>query len=150
MFNRRKNSAKPVQIDTLIGASTRINGDLQFSGGLHLDGVVEGNISAEENSGSKLSISDSGKVQGSIRVANVVLNGLVQGDIVAQARVDLGTTAQVNGDVYYGLIEMAMGAQINGKLIHQTAVASDIKPKDEPVADAVTVDAGGTIESKLE
>jgi len=151
MFNRRKTSAKPVQIDTLIGANTRINGDLQFTGGLHLDGVIEGNISAEENSDSKLSISDSGKVQGSIRVASVVLNGLVQGDIVAQSRVDLGSTAQVNGDVYYGLIEMAMGAQINGKLIHQTAAASDIKtpePVKEPVSGAV-VEAAGTTESKL-
>ena len=146
MFNRRKHSPKPIQIDTLIGANTRINGDLEFSGGLHVDGAVEGNISAEENSGSKLSISDSGKVHGSIRVPSVVLNGMVQGDIVAQTRVDLGSTAQVNGDVYYGLIEMAMGAQINGKLIHQTATASDIKTK-EPASDAV-VDIG-TVEPKV-
>ena len=151
MFNRRKHSPKPLQIDTLIGANTRINGDLQFSGGLHVDGAIEGNISAEENSGSKLSISDSGKVHGSIRVPSVVLNGLVQGDIVAQTRVDLGTTAQVNGDVYYGLIEMAMGAQINGKLIHQTAAVSDIKTKEpaqEPLGDVAAVEIG-TVEPKV-
>ena len=147
MFNRRKNPARPVQIDTLIGANTRINGDLQFSGGLHLDGTIEGNVSADQDSGSKLSISDSGKVQGSIRVSNVVLNGLVQGDIVAQTRIDLGRTAQVNGDVYYGLIEMAMGAQINGKLIHQTAVSVDIKPP-EPLAEPV-MDIAATSEAKL-
>jgi len=148
MFNRHKNPAKPVQIDTLIGANTRINGDVQFSGGLHVDGTIEGNVSADQSSGSKLSISDSGKVQGSIHVANVVLNGLVQGDIVAQTRVDLGRTAQVNGDVYYGLIEMTMGAQINGKLIHQTAAVSDTKTT-EAVADATVVDIAATAKSKL-
>jgi len=147
MFNRRKSPAKPVQIDTLIGANTRINGDLQFSGGLHLDGTIEGNLSADQDTGSKLSISDSGKVQGSIRVSNVVLNGLVQGNIVAQGRIDLGRTAQVNGDVYYGLIEMAMGAQINGKLIHQSAAVTEIKtiePTPEPV-----VDIAATTQPKL-
>lgn len=148
MFNRRKTQIKPFQIDTLIGAGTRINGDVQFSGGLHLDGTVVGNVTAEAASGSKLSVSDSGTVEGSINVATVVLNGTVQGDIVAATRVDLGSTAKVNGNVYYGLIEMAMGAQINGKLIHQSATtASAVKTVDPPVA--TVVELGNTAKSKL-
>lgn len=132
MFNRHKHQPKSVQIDTLIGANTRIQGDLEFSGGLHLDGAVQGNVTAEKNSDSRLSISDSGKVNGSVHVGTVVLHGLVQGDIVAPTRVELGSTAKVDGNVYYGLIEMAMGAQINGKLIHRTAAA-------EPAADATVI-----------
>ncbi|HVY23162.1 MAG TPA: polymer-forming cytoskeletal protein [Steroidobacteraceae bacterium] len=148
MFNRRKTQIKPFQIDTLIGAGTRINGDVQFSGGLHLDGTVVGNVTAEAATGSKLSVSDSGTVEGSINVATVVLNGTVQGDIVAATRVDLGSTAKVNGNVYYGLIEMAMGAQINGKLIHQSATtASAVKTVDPPAA--TVVELGNTAKSKL-
>lgn len=150
MFNRRKNQIKPFQIDTLIGNGTRINGDVQFTGGLHLDGIVEGNIIAEQGSGSRLSISDSGNVQGSINVSTVVLNGFVRGDIVADKRVDLGATAKVNGNVYYGLIEMAMGAQINGKLIHQSAVAATgNKADDAAVTPSVVVDIGSTTKSKI-
>ena len=147
MFNRRKNQIKPFQIDTLIGVGTRINGDVQFKGGLHLDGTIVGNVIAETAANAKLSVSDSGTVQGSINVATVVLNGLVEGDVVAHTRIDVGSTARVNGNVYYGLIEMAMGAQINGKLIHQSASkAEDAKAAESA---AVVVEIGSTAKTKL-
>lgn len=117
MFNRSK--PKPQRIDTLIGAGTRIIGDVQFSGGFHVDGHVKGNVDAPPDSGATLSVSDSGVVEGSVAVPNVILNGTVKGDILAHDRVELGATAKVSGNVYYALIEMEMGAEINGKLIHE-------------------------------
>jgi cytoskeletal protein CcmA (bactofilin family) len=117
MFNRNK--TKPGTIDTLIGVGTRVIGDVQFSGGLHVDGFVKGNVDAPGESGSMLSISDGGVVEGSVAVPNVVLNGKVIGDILAHDRLELGATAKVTGNVYYGLIEMAIGAEINGKLVHE-------------------------------
>jgi cytoskeletal protein CcmA (bactofilin family) len=122
MFNRSK--PKPQRIDTLIGAGTRIIGDVQFSGGFHVDGHVKGNVDAAPDSGATLSVSDGGVVEGSVAVPNVVLNGTVKGDILAHDRVELGATARVTGNVYYGLIEMEMGAEINGKLIHEPRKAS--------------------------
>jgi cytoskeletal protein CcmA (bactofilin family) len=115
----KNNRTKPGHIDTLIGAGTRIIGDVQFSGGLHVDGFVKGNVDAPSESGSLLSISDGGVVEGSVAVPNVVLNGKVVGDILAHDRLELGATARVSGNVYYGLIEMAIGAEINGKLVHE-------------------------------
>lgn len=126
MFNRTK--PKPHRIDTLIGATTRIIGDVQFSGGFHIDGHIKGNVDAPPDSGATLSVSDAGVVEGSVAVPNVILNGTVKGDILAHDRVELGATARVTGNVYYGLIEMEMGAEINGKLIHEprkTKAASD-------------------------
>jgi len=117
MFNRHK--PKTQRIDTLIGAGTRIIGDVQFSGGFHVDGHVKGNVDAPPDSNAILSVSDGGVVEGSVAVPNVVLNGTVKGDILAHERVELGATARVTGNVYYGLIEMEMGAEINGKLIHE-------------------------------
>jgi cytoskeletal protein CcmA (bactofilin family) len=116
-------------IDTLIGRTTRINGDVLFAGGFHLDGQVTGNVRAEPGVTSVLSVSEHGCIEGSVEVPHVVLNGMVQGDIVALERVELGAKARVNGNVYYGVIEMAMGAQINGKLIHEGAAG------DKPAAD---------------
>jgi cytoskeletal protein CcmA (bactofilin family) len=117
MFKRNKSRLE--QIDTLIGAGTRIDGGVRFTGGLHVDGHIVGNVEASAERAATLSVSDSGVIEGSVAAPHVILNGAIQGDIVAYERVELGATAKVSGNVYYGLIEMAMGAEINGKLIHQ-------------------------------
>lgn len=147
MFRRKKQPEKgPNRIDTLIGAGTRIIGDVHFSGGLHVDGHVKGNVDAPQGSGATLSVSDAGVIEGSVAVPNVVLNGAVTGDILAHERVELGATARVSGNVYYGLIEMAMGAAINGKLIHEPRKSpAAVKPVEAPVtasANAVPVTRG--------
>jgi cytoskeletal protein CcmA (bactofilin family) len=117
MFKRKK--PKQLAIDTLLGAQTQVVGDIHFKGGFHVDGQIQGNVYAPRDSKATLSVSDGGLIEGSVAVPNVVLNGTVKGDISGFDRVELGATARVSGNVYYGLIEMAMGAEINGKLIHQ-------------------------------
>ena len=132
MFKRTQN--KNLKIDTLIGADTRINGDVEFSGGLHLDGYINGNVKAS-TAGANLRVSDSGSIEGSVLVTNIVLNGLVKGDIDAAERVELGEKARVMGNVRYSVIETAVGAQINGKLIHRTnptAGEGDAGPTGSP------------------
>jgi cytoskeletal protein CcmA (bactofilin family) len=132
-----KSKSKPQRIDTLIGAGTRVIGDVHFGGGFHVDGHIKGNIDAPPESGATLSVSDAGVVEGSVAVPNVILNGTVKGDILAHDRVELGATARVTGNVYYGLIEMEMGAEINGKLIHEPRkAAGTAKPAPEPKATA--------------
>ena len=106
-------------VDTLVGSNSRISGDLHFSGGCHIDGTVNGSVSADPDSKSALSISEGGNIDGGVTVPYVVLNGIVRGDVFANQRVELGPTARVIGNVYYNLIEMAIGAEINGKLVHQ-------------------------------
>lgn len=110
--------------DTLLGKTTRIDGDIFFGGGLHLDGRVAGNVRAAEDIPSFLIVSEEAAIEGSVEVPHVVLHGTVTGDVMARDRVELGPKARVNGNVYYGVIEMATGAQINGKLIHHPAAAS--------------------------
>ena len=117
MFGRKQSSNSV--IDTLVGSNSRVNGDLNFTGGCHVDGTVKGNVNASPDSNSALSISEEGSVEGGVSVPYVVLNGIVRGDVVASQRVQLGPTARVIGNVYYNLIEMAIGAEINGKLVHQ-------------------------------
>jgi len=119
MFKRKPN--KNAKIDTLIGAKTRINGDVEFAGGFHLDGYINGNVTAESGAGAILSVSEQGCIEGSVIAPNVLLNGTVKGDIDARERVELGSKARVLGNVQYTVIETAVGAQINGKLIHRKA-----------------------------
>lgn len=117
MFKRKPN--KTEKIDTLVGPGTRINGDVEFAGGFHLDGTINGNVACQSSSEGFLSVSEHGCIEGSVVVPNVLLNGLVKGDIDASDRVELGAKAQVLGNVHYTVIETAVGAQINGKLIHR-------------------------------
>jgi cytoskeletal protein CcmA (bactofilin family) len=135
--------SKKAEIDTLVGAKTRINGDVEFAGGFHLDGHINGNVKSEPGSGATtLSVSEQGCIEGSVFVTNIVLNGIVKGDIEAGDRVELGPKARVLGSVAYTTIETAVGAQINGKLIHRAAAGpgqgnsapaeANAGPKDGP------------------
>lgn len=113
-----KPNAKVSKIETLIGNTIVIRGDLIFSGGLHIDGKIIGNVIAEDGSNSMLVLSDHGSIEGEVRVPYVVLNGEVIGDVYATERVELSAKAQVNGNVFYNLLEMALGSQVNGNLVH--------------------------------
>ena len=123
MFKRK--STKNLTIDTLIGTQTRINGDIEFAGGLHLDGYVNGNLNGRLEVGANLSVGEHGEIEGSVSVTNIVLNGIVKGDIDASERVELGEKARVLGNVRYSTIETAVGAQIHGKLIHRASETAD-------------------------
>jgi cytoskeletal protein CcmA (bactofilin family) len=125
MFKQKP--SKNATIDTLIGPKTRINGDVDFTGGLHLDGHINGNVKGDSNQGTFLSVSEHGCVEGSVFAPNVILNGIVKGDIDASNRVELGAKARVLGNVHYTIIETAVGAQINGKLIHR-AIPAHLEP----------------------
>ena len=106
------------KVSTIVGQGTVLNGDLVFRGGLHLDGTVKGDISAEDGEEVTLTVSEKGEVVGDVRVSNMILNGSVVGDVYVTGRVELAPQARVTGSLYYNLLEMAMGAEVNGQLIH--------------------------------
>ncbi len=117
MWGRRKR-IKTSRIDSLIGQQTELHGDVRFLGGLHVDGTVTGNVAADDESRSVLTVSEHGVIEGEVRVPNIILNGAVIGDVHAKERIELAANARVAGNVYYTLIEMAMGAEVNGNLVH--------------------------------
>ena len=142
MFGRKQR--RHTIIDTLVGPNSRINGDLLFEGGGHIDGAVKGNVSANADSNSGLSISENAIVEGGVTVPYVVLNGIVRGDVFANQRVELGPTARVIGNVYYNLIEMAIGAEINGKLVHQPDGQVPLRTRTDDEIDVPTNAAAAT------
>ncbi len=146
MFKRKPKHPSNMRIDTLVGTGTHIRGDVEFKGGLHVDGTIHGNVKAQPGEECWLSVSDSGVIEGEVHVANVLLNGHVQGDVFALQRVELGTTAKVLGNVHYTLIEMALGAQINGKLVHERAGSEPVAQTD---SSASKPPLDSTEESKL-
>ena len=117
----KKRSGKGA-IRTIVAADTRINGDIRFVGDALIDGYVKGNVTAaRDEETATLSISEHGCIEGSIVVPHLLLNGMVQGQVVATERVQLGPKARVIGNVQYKRLEMAIGAEVNGRLIHESA-----------------------------
>jgi cytoskeletal protein CcmA (bactofilin family) len=116
-----KDDSKPARIDTLIARSVKVQGDVEFAGGLHLDGTVTGGVRADPKNPSSLSVSGTGSIEGPVEATDIILHGTVRGDIVARGRVVLGASAKVEGNVFYGVIEMTLGAQITGKLVRLQA-----------------------------
>jgi cytoskeletal protein CcmA (bactofilin family) len=141
MFSDDKKQVKG-RIDTLIGRNSRLKGDLSFSGGLHVDGEIHGNVSAEEGSESVLSLSQNGVIRGEVRVPHIVINGMVEGDVHAEKRLELGPAARVTGDVYYNLVEIAVGAAVNGKLVHKPAAPVLALSHQRGKGEAQTPEAG--------
>lgn len=123
MFSRRKPPV-PGRIDTLIGPQTVLHGDLAFAGGLHIDGRIVGRVHpATGGAEATLWIGEQGSVEGYVEAQQVVIHGAVKGDVHGAARVVLGATARVTGDVHYGAIEMTLGARVDGKLVPRSAAA---------------------------
>ena len=120
MFGSNKKRKTPkADTDTLVGRNTELFGDIRFSGPvrLHIDGTVRGSVLADDHTGALLTVSKTGIIEGEVRVPNVILDGGVLGDVHASEHIELAANAKVTGNVYYNLIEMAMGAEVNGNLV---------------------------------
>lgn len=115
-----KSTEKPCNtIDTLIGVKTEMKGDIVFSGGLRVDGKIKGNITAEGDGSSTLVLSEHAEVVGNIKVPHMILNGKIKGNVHCAEKIELQPEAEIVGDVYYKIIEMALGATINGSLLRE-------------------------------
>lgn len=117
--NSNSNKLKTAKVETIIGENTQVKGDVSFKGGLHVDGKIKGNVLADDDTDSILILSQEGMIEGEVRVPNVLVNGKVIGNVYASDRVELASQARIDGNVYYHLLEMEMGAAINGNLVHQ-------------------------------
>lgn len=121
----KSSAEKPCNtIDTLIGAKTDIKGDVVFSGGLRVDGKVRGNITAKGDANSTLVLSEHAVVTGNVSVPHIIISGTIKGNVRAAERIELQPKAEIFGDVYYKVIEMSLGAVINGNLVRDAAEAT--------------------------
>ena len=132
MMGRKDKPLTTVQgSTTLIARDAVVTGDIQFSGNLDVEGKVNGSIVAQEGKEAMLRIMEGGDVSGEIRVPSAVINGAVKGDIHSSERLELAEKAEVDGDVYYHLIEMAVGCRANGGLRHVSAKIDDLASQRE-------------------
>jgi cytoskeletal protein CcmA (bactofilin family) len=117
MFFKKSNRVQN-SIDTLIGADTRIDGNVFFSGGLRVDGAITGDVTEPNASPSTLILSESGRIEGAVIASKVVINGKVIGSVKASQFVELQAKSNITGDLYYKSLEMHTGAVVEGRLVY--------------------------------
>ena len=124
MFSK-KHTKPQTQIDSLIGAGASIDGNLNFSGGLRIDGQINGNVVAAQGKPSTLVLSEHGQVNGEVNVTHLIINGSITGSVFASEYMELQSKAKVNGDVHYTTLEIQLGAIVDGRLIHNSTATED-------------------------
>ncbi len=124
MFNK-KHSKPQNRIDTLIGAGSVIEGSVDFSGGMRIDGQVNGNVTARAGKPSTLVLSEQGSVNGDVSVTHLVVNGVICGAVTASEYLELHAKARVTGDVHYKILEIQVGAILEGRLININTADQD-------------------------
>lgn len=125
-----KKPSKPQnRIDSLIGAGTRIEGNISFTGGLRVDGEIQGNVTATPDQSSTLVVSEHARIEGEIRVAHLVANGSVNGPVFASDSLELQANSRLRGDVHYNTLEMHLGAIVDGRLVHGASETRTVELK---------------------
>ncbi len=151
MFGSKDKSSRPtMDIDTLIGARTRIEGNINFSGGLRIDGSVHGTLVSEGDQQSVLMLSEKGIIEGEVRAPHVVINGTLKGDIIASERVELAPQARVTGNIYYKILEMAAGAEVSGQIVRQEDPHKQLSKPATAADDETEARLEARLEVKLE
>jgi cytoskeletal protein CcmA (bactofilin family) len=142
MFTNRKDARTTApEATTLIATGTTIKGDIHFSGRLHVDGKIEGAIRGD-GAQAMLTLSAHAIVTGEVQAPHIVIDGTINGDVTAGERLELASNARVEGNVYYKLLEMSAGAQINGKMVHRSEPPKQLpKPNLEIEATHASVKA---------
>ena len=136
MFKGKGAQRDGFAIDTLIGPDVVIRGDVEFSGGLYVEGRVEGKVQAVQGKPASLILSENGAIEGEVHAPVVVINGQLTGDVHASERVELASKARVQGNVHYAVVEMTAGAQLTGRLVHAQAAAKALPAPETDRADA--------------
>jgi cytoskeletal protein CcmA (bactofilin family) len=117
MFSKKQKKPQN-RIDTLIGAETNVDGNVDFGGGLRVDGVIHGSVNESGSKPGTLVLSEHGRIEGAINVSHAVINGVVIGPLRASEYVELQAKSHVTGDVSYKTLEIHIGAVVEGKLIY--------------------------------
>jgi cytoskeletal protein CcmA (bactofilin family) len=142
MLGNKKSTVSVAGKTTLISRDTVVLGDLRFSGTVDVEGLVQGNLIAESGKEALVRVVEKGRVEGEIRCPAVIINGEVEGDVYASKHLELAARARVKGNVFYALMEMAAGSEVNGSMSHlpEQDAASQASPQ---AAAAGTADARG-------
>jgi cytoskeletal protein CcmA (bactofilin family) len=127
----RNDAPSPEAGLSVIASGMKIVGDIESSGVVKIEGVVEGAVRGAR----QLLLGRQGTVHGDIRAHEVVIGGTVIGTIVADERVEIQGTSRVQGDIHTKSIVVLEGGVINGTVRMGETAAKELGElaSDNPV-----------------
>ena len=102
---------KEGRLSGFVGNGTVLTGETNFQAMLRVDGHLTGRVSSESGT---LIVGSTGRVDANILVAAAMINGTINGDIVALEKVELGRTARVIGNIQSPRLTIEDGAIFEG------------------------------------
>ncbi|MBW7861063.1 MAG: polymer-forming cytoskeletal protein [Rhodocyclaceae bacterium] len=118
MFGRKQKKTIEVnKLSSLIADNLRIVGDVYFSGGLRVDGHIEGDVIGRNGDKSLIVLSEKGSIIGRVQAYDAVINGSVKGDLEVEHFLELHSNARIAGNISYRQLQMDCGAGIEGQLV---------------------------------
>ena len=118
---------KPAEGTTLVGKSVSIRGELTGLEDLFLDGAFEGTITLAEN---RLTVGPNATVKADLNVQDLIVFGVVDGNVHATGRIELRQTAVVNGDIFASRLSIEESASVRGR-VELTGSANGSAPARE-------------------
>lgn len=145
--NKSKQTIEVTKLSSLIAHNLQVVGDITFTGGLRIDGRVDGNVISKRGDKSLVVISEKGCVIGRVCAYDAVVNGTISGDLEVEHFLELQPDAKVSGNITYRRLQMECGATVEGRLlkVHEAdterakrlavAPATEAKPRLERAAE---------------
>lgn len=110
------NSFAPNRIDTLIGASTRIDGNIACTGVLRVQGEVAGDVLCHEGPSGGLIVDSAGSVAGATNAPHIIVRGRVAGPTHSSQTIEIHQGASLIGDVSFRQLAIHAGGVVEGAL----------------------------------
>ena len=98
-------------LSSFVGNGTKLTGDITFKGMLRVDGFLTGHITSGDGT---LLIGTNGQVDANMEVAVATIHGIVNGDVIATQRIEIGRTAKVAGNIQTPSLVVEQGGILEG------------------------------------
>jgi len=118
MFSSKKSAPRPAvnSFSSLIAENLSVNGDIEFSEGLKINGRVRGNVRCKSGTTNLLALSAGGCIEGNVASHDALIDGTIVGDLHVEHLLELHSNARVTGNISYRQLSMENGAVVEGTL----------------------------------
>jgi len=126
MFEKPKAEMPKAQggAETIVGTSVKLKGNIKSDGDIIIDGIVTGELKTKGS----VMIGDHANILANIRAQNVRISGAVQGNIVADDKLEITSTGKVLGDISASILSISPGAVFTGKSQMAEAIPVEVEP----------------------
>jgi cytoskeletal protein CcmA (bactofilin family) len=112
LMSRKCDKTSNGSMNTIIGENSKLEGQFDIGGSIKIEGSVKGRLHASE----RLVVGEGGSVTGNVTVRDAIIGGEFVGEIIAESRIELESTAKVRADIKTVHLVIQEGAVFRGNI----------------------------------